>query len=207
MTYILPPSALRQPRGRQQLLGCGGHRPAAPHCTAGETPPRLGVPAAAQPWAGTTEPVTEARPPGPRPVPNRRHPLTAPARGKGGGGGGPAPTWRGRWRKVSPGRGEAGSAPSLPKRPALGEREGRERGREGRCRPGKSPSATGQPGPALIPQEGGIPLKPALTERPGGSVPSGRASSPHPPPPPPPSSRRPQLGTSRRVCVSEGPGR
>lgn len=86
MTYILPPSALRQPRGRQQLLGCGGHRPAAPHCTAGETPPRLGVPAAAQPWAGTTEPVTEARPPGPRPVPNRRHPLTAPARGKGGGG-------------------------------------------------------------------------------------------------------------------------
>lgn len=61
-----------------------------------------------------------------------------------------------------------------------GRREGREREREGGCRPGKPPSATGQPGPALIPQEGGIPLKPALTERPGGSVPSGRASSPPP---------------------------
>ncbi|XP_042663785.1 translation initiation factor IF-2-like [Tyto alba] len=67
---------------------------------------------------------------------------------------------------------------------------GREGGREGGDCPGKSPSATGQPGPALLPQEGGIPLKPALTERPGGSVPSGRASP------------RPRLGTGRGVWLT-----
>lgn len=129
MTYILPPSALRQPRGRQQLLGCGGHRPAAPHCTAGETPPRLGVPAAAQPWAGTTEPVTEARPPGPRPVPNRRHPLTAPARGKGGGGGWPSPYLARAVAESFPGEGRGGLR-SLSAEATGSGREGRERERE-----------------------------------------------------------------------------
>lgn len=167
MTYILPWAAPRQ-TAAARLRGTPARRPAPPTSrNGGETPPQLG----AQPWAGAAAPGVEAAPPGPRPIPSRRHPFMAPApRGAG-------PYLARAVAEFPQWRGEAGPADPLLSAEATGsEREGG----EGGGRPGKSPSATGQPRPVLILQKGGIPLKPALTERPGGSIPLGRASSPSP---------------------------
>jgi len=110
VTYILPSA----------LGGSEADGSCPPVGDTGPTPPKLGARALPNPGREATAPVRAAPPPGPRPVPKQRHPLTAPAPG------GPAPTWRGRWLKVSPGRGEGGSAPSsLPKRPALEGGKGR----------------------------------------------------------------------------------
>ncbi|KAM6071936.1 uncharacterized protein LJ206_010275 [Theristicus caerulescens] len=106
--------SLGGPEADSSCPAAGGHRPAPPtRRNGGEAPPKL-VARALRPTPGGRRPRPARRPRrqvrGPSPA------AAAPSRH-------PAPTWRGRWRKVSPGKGEAGSAPSLPKRPAPGGRE------------------------------------------------------------------------------------